>query len=261
MFKRRRGGLRRLLVRAVAGALAVSTPAVAIAKVCAPQTIAAQLAENEPGAAIDRQAFFDLVKASFPPIGRSEAAVAGTSALLDAWEADPRLSDRRWLAYILATAYRETGQSMRPVRQTMARTDAEAAERMSRKPWAGRFDYWKPDAVTGERYFGRGYVQLTWDYNYKMIDARFGLSDRADSVYWNPSRLLEPELSARVAVEGMVGGWFTGRCLARYFPAKGPADWLGARRIINGTDRADLFAADAQLFLAALEAAQQGPTL
>jgi len=49
----------------------------------------------------------------------------------------------------------------------------------------------------------------------------------------------------------MQRGWFTGRRLADYFnPTRG--DWVNARRIINGTDKANLVASHAQAYYAAL---------
>ncbi len=50
-------------------------------------------------------------------------------------------------------------------------------------------------------------------------------------------------------------GWFTGRRLADYLPG----DHAGARRIVNGTDRAAEIAALARGFEAALAAAPAAP--
>ena len=50
---------------------------------------------------------------------------------------------------------------------------------------------------------------------------------------------------------GMQRGWFTGRRLADYFnPERG--DWVNARRIINGTDKANLIAGYGQAYYAAV---------
>jgi hypothetical protein len=51
-------------------------------------------------------------------------------------------------------------------------------------------------------------------------------------------------------------GWFTGRRLSQFIPTGGTADYLNARRIINGLDRAADIAAIAQNFQLVLTAAQ-----
>ncbi|WP_093293078.1 hypothetical protein [Sphingomonas sp. NFR04] len=59
-----------------------------------------------------------------------------------------------------------------------------------------------------------------------------------------------------ILVRGMEEGWFTGKALRDYLPGQtGAADqFAAARRIINGTDRADMIAAYAIKFQAALTA-------
>lgn len=47
-------------------------------------------------------------------------------------------------------------------------------------------------------------------------------------------------------------GLFTGKKLADYFTSKS-SDWVNARRIINGTDRADVIAGYAKDFYNALQ--------
>jgi hypothetical protein len=53
---------------------------------------------------------------------------------------------------------------------------------------------------------------------------------------------------------GMIGGWFTGKKLSDYL-GNGKVDFVNARRIINGLDRADDIAGYANSFLAAVNAA------
>ncbi|MBW4976534.1 hypothetical protein KZZ08_23320, partial [Roseovarius mucosus] len=53
-------------------------------------------------------------------------------------------------------------------------------------------------------------------------------------------------------------GWFTGKKLSDYLGG-GKADWKGARRIINGQDRAAEIALHAQAFAAALKKAGYAP--
>jgi hypothetical protein len=100
----------------------------------------------------------------------------------------------------------------------------------------------------GQVAYGRGDVQLTWDYNYERADAELGLGGALTSNY---DRALETEISAQIMVLGMTEGWFTRKRFASYLPAKGPAttvQFTSARRIINGIDRADKVAGYAMSF-------------
>ncbi|WP_310606735.1 peptidoglycan-binding protein [Buttiauxella brennerae] len=134
-----------------------------------------------------------------------------------------------WLAYVMATAYHETAGTMEPIEEYGHGKGKE---------------YGNPDKETGETYYGRGYVQITWKKNYT----------RAQGVVVNPETLskdvpfveepgyaLVPFFAAQIALGGMVHGWFTGRNLADYLTSE-KTDYVNARRIINGTDKAQLIA-------------------
>lgn len=178
---------------------------------------------------IDRRHFFDCVRAN-PFGGRlTQGQVDGCNVLLDAWEAHPDLTDRRWLAYMLATAKWETNHTMQPI--------AEIGKGQGR-PYGV--------AVDGHVYYGRGYVQLTWRSNYAKMAALTGVD-----LVGHPELALEPKLAALILIEGMRGGLFTGVGLPHYFGAT-VDDPVNARRIVNGTDRAEEIAALHQSFLAAL---------
>jgi predicted chitinase len=138
---------------------------------------------------------------------------------------------RNQAAYVLATAYHETAHTMRPVRETLAPTDAKAKERLTKAwragklPWVKR-DYWSSG------YFGRGYVQLTHPENYRKAGEKVGVDLLA-----HPSRAMEPDIAAQILVQGSKEGWFTGKKLSDYITLN-RSDFVAARRIINGTDRA-----------------------
>jgi len=180
---------------------------------------------------IDRDRFF--VKARANPFGGTmkQGQVDGCNAILDAWESRPEFTDRRWLAYMLATAKWETAHTMHPVEEY--------------GHGAGQ-PYGVPDPVTGQIYYGRGYVQLTWKTNYQKMAALTG----ADLVNV-PALALDPKLAALIMFDGMKGGLFTGVGLPRYFDATHD-DPVNARRIINGTDHADDIARIHYGFLGAL---------
>ncbi len=168
----------------------------------------------------------------------TQAQVDGTSALLSAWDR----FDIRWTAYALATAYHETDFTMEPI--------AEYGRGRGRP-------YGVPDPHTGQVYAGRGYVQLTWKHNYARADAEIPGFDLVN----HPDNALRPEVAAVIMVRGCTEGWFTGLKLENYFPLHNPkwADWVNARRIINGLDCAARIALYAQHFRDALEQGGYAP--
>ena len=79
--------------------------------------------------------------------------------------------------------------------------------------------------------YGRGYIQVTWRENREKLDKVLGINS-AD----NPDLLTDPEVAAQAAAIGMRDGMYTGMSLDDF--GRGESfDWVGARRIINGTDR------------------------
>ncbi|WP_343314413.1 glycoside hydrolase family 19 protein [Brucella sp. BE17] len=123
---------------------------------------------------------------------------------------------RNQMAYVLATAYHETAHTMKPI-----------IERGGEKYLRSKNYY---------PFFGRGYVQITWRENYVKAGKALG----ADFVK-KPELLLKAEYAAPILIVGMIEGWFTGKKLSDYITLQ-KSDFKGARRIVNGTDRADLIA-------------------
>jgi hypothetical protein len=198
---------------------------------------------------IDRKAFFDCVRTSLFAGKLLADQVAGLTILLEEWEARHAGQDIRWLAYALATAYHETGFTMQPVtEQGGAVYLTYMYDPLSSNPKRAALAKTNGNIHPGDgvRYCGRGYVQLIWANNYRRIGDRFGI-DLSNQ----PERALEPTIAARILYEGMVGGWFSGVGLSRYFNAK-TTDWKNARRIINSLDCADKIAGYARAFYEAL---------
>lgn len=104
---------------------------------------------------------------------------------------------------------------------------------------------------TGKAPYGRGLVQLTWHSNYERADGELHLGGTLASNY---DRALEPDIAVKILVRGMEEGWFTGKKLSDYIPSQvGTHDeFVRARRVINGTDRAELIAGNADAMKAAL---------
>ena len=167
----------------------------------------------------------------------------GMAAILDEWEAR-KFTDLRWLAYMLATAFHETARTMQPIH--------EFGGPKYFKRYDGRRDLGNTQPGDGNRFHGRGYVQLTGRANYKRASMELGV----DFVE-NPDRVLEPRYAAAIMFIGMSHGWFTGKRLANYF-TDNKADWKNARRIINALDKADTIAGYGKAFYTALLAADDG---
>lgn len=158
----------------------------------------------------------------------SQKQVDGIEALLAATEALP-VTHR---AYLLATSWHETASTMQPI--------AEYGKGKG-KP------YGKP-GKHGQAQYGRGYVQLTWDDNYEKADKALGLNGALMKDF---NLAMQPTIAAQILVRGCEEGWFTGKKLSDYLP-----DYVGARRVVNGTDKAQLIAGYAREFEAALRAAE-----
>jgi len=164
----------------------------------------------------------------------AEDQQAGLLALLGFLEADDQITDLRWAAYCLATAKWETGQTFEPV--------AEFGRGKGHK-------YGLP-AANGQTFYGRGYVQLTWDYNYKAMSKPCGVD-----LYAQPDLAMKPEIAYRIMSYGMRNGSFTGVGFKRYIDGD-KCEFVSARKIINGTDQAALIADYATKMLVCLEGAQ-----
>jgi len=159
---------------------------------------------------INRTTFFSYARRA-PFGGRlTTEQVKGCEAILDACRRE-RVTDLRRIAYILASVFHETGGTMAPVRETFARSDAQAMDRLEAAWRAGKLKgvttpYWR------DGWFGRGLIQLTHRSNYEKMGARLDLplTDK-------PNLVLDLETSARIAVVGMNEGLFTGKKLSDYF--------------------------------------------
>lgn len=180
---------------------------------------------------IDRKAFFSGIRQS-PFSGKlTSGQVAGASAILDEWERRG-LQDLRWLAYMLGTVKWETDHTMQPI------VEAGSVKYLRSKK------YWP--------WIGRGFVQLTWKRNYDAFRAPVLALFKVDIVE-DPDNALLLGPASYIMFEGMTKGTFTSKKLSDYFSAT-KTDWLNARRIINGTDRAAEIAQIAKLFYADLTA-------
>lgn len=210
---------------------------------------------------MDHAKFFAAVRTSLFGGRLSINQVNGIEAILAEWQAKP--FDSRWLAYMLATTFHETDNTMCAIAEnlnysatgllvtfpkyftaTQAADYARQPQRIANRAYANRMGNGSEVGGGGWRYRGRGLVQITGHDNY----AKYGIAD-------DPDMALDPIKAVEILFDGMINGRFTRKKLADYFSAT-VTDWVGARKIINGTDRAIDIAVYAKKFAAAIEAAR-----
>lgn len=184
------------------------------------------------------KAFFDHVRAHLFHGRLLQSQIDGMQAIDVAWDAYGD-ADKRKLAYVLATGLHETAATMQPI------TEYGGRSYFSR--YDGRKDLGNDHPGDGYMFRGRGLVQVTGRANYAKWAHRTGLPLTTD-----PDLALRPDIAGRIAIEGMMLGSFTGKKLADYIAAD--VDFYNARRIINGTDRAEKIAGFAEEFLEGLSA-------
>lgn len=181
--------------------------------------------------AINRSFFFEQCRWTLFAGRYTTGQVEGLTGLLDHWEANFAASDDRWLAYILATSHHETDKKHQPIEE-YGRGRGRA--------------YGKPAGPHGHVYYGRGYCQLTWDHNYRRVGNLLGLPLLAQ-----PELACEPPTAITILFRGMIEGFYTGKRLSNYI-AREKCDWVNARRVVNGVDKAQLIADHARRFYAAI---------
>jgi putative chitinase len=130
---------------------------------------------------------------------------------------------RNQLAYVLATAYHESAHTMKPIKEAFWIPNAEA---------------WRKKNLRYYPWYGRGYVQITWEDNYLDAEKKLGVPFTKD-----PDLVMIPENAVKILVRGMIEGWFTkGKYHLIDFITLKKSDFVGARKLVNGTDKKDLIA-------------------
>lgn len=168
------------------------------------------------------------------PLFGGKLTVSQLAGLSRLWQQSDGLN-RAARAYLLATVFHETAQTMQPIRE-WGRGKGHA--------------YGKIDQ-SGKAPYGRGYVQITWRDNYLRADRALGLNGRLAADY---DLALDPQIAGQILRQGMEQGWFTGKKLSDYLRGDqaSSASYIEARRIVNGRDRAAIIASYALVFEAAL---------
>lgn len=155
-------------------------------------------------------------------------------------------------AYMLATAWHETATRMLPIEeygQGKNRTYGTWYRNSNNELYAF-MDSSKRSAYLHSDYpylyYGRGYVQLTWYFNYENASKKIGVD-----FLNNPDLVMNKNHAVKIMIQGMKDGWFTGKKLSDYIN-QSKKDYVGARRIINGTDKDKLISGYAETFEKAL---------
>lgn len=122
---------------------------------------------------------------------------------------------RNQAAYVLATTEWETNRTFEPVVEAYWLSETWRKNNLRYYPW-----------------HGRGFVQLTWEDNYRRAGQKIGVD-----LIKNPNAAMDPNNAAKILVLGMKEGWFTGKKLSDYITLRA-SDFRNARRIVNGMDKA-----------------------
>ena len=146
-------------------------------------------------------------------------------------------------AYLLATTYHETAHTFKPIKEYggwkyLSKYDTgRLAKALGNTPQADG---------DGQKYAGKGFAMITGYSNYKFAGEQLGID-----LINNPDLALQPKYAAEILVKGSMNGWFTSRKLSDYINDK-KKDYINARRVINGLDKAQLIANYAVVFERAL---------
>ena len=173
---------------------------------------------------IDKEYFFTKHKEHFGSLNQSQ--VDGINGIIDEFEKDENMTHYSWLAYCLATVKHETANTFQPIRE-----------------FGKGKNYKYGKVINGNVYYGRGFVQLTWDYNYKKLGEKINVD-----LYNNPDLALDLTNATKIMFLGMREGLFTGKKLSDYLNDS-ERDFYKARKIINGLDKASLIQGYAEKFL------------
>jgi hypothetical protein len=120
------------------------------------------------------------------------------------------------LAYMMATIEWETAGTFEPVREAY---------------WFSE-DWREVNLQPYYPYYGRGYVQLTWDFNYEKYASITGFPLDTDF-----DLAMQPDVALTILVHGFKNGGFTSQALEDFVNSSS-TDYFNARRCINGLDKA-----------------------
>lgn len=219
----------------------------------------------------NRTKFFNALRGWLGEL--SQQQVNGLTFILDAVEKDRFVTRIEWLAYMLATTKHETADTFQPIHEYGGRN--YFIRRYGSQTAVGR-RLGNDTPEEGAYYAGQGDVQLTGETNYEKaeealrreypelvadFERRTGrhfdltVGDQPNDIN-DPKNAQDPAIAYAIMSYGMRTGMFTGLSLKKYTTAN-DFDELPARRIINGTDKAELIAGYFRKFMVILTVAKE----
>ncbi|MFL9833581.1 glycoside hydrolase family 19 protein [Chryseobacterium terrae] len=216
---------------------------------------------SECGCLIDEEFFFTNYQTEFPKKDKSGNEIPLSESvktslkkmfrsIAEYYKNEDRCCDKKQIAYLLATAKHETGDTFNPVEEAnwLSWNARKKYFEEMYDPVLGKNEKRRSMALSnentvqgdGEKYFGRGYVQLTWKKNYRRMKEKFGVDFVNDR-----DKAAEHEWAMKILIYGSEEGIFTGKSLSDYIKGE-TADYVNARRVINGTDMASTIAGYAE---------------
>lgn len=154
---------------------------------------------------------------------------------------DELVRDLPQRAYLLATVRHECANAWRPIVERYNGDPQEYFRRYDPDTAVGK-QLGNTEPGDGFRFRGRGFVQITGRANYESLSDVAGVDLVA-----NPDAALQEDISYRILSVGCARGMFTGRKLSHYINDAG-SDYINARRVINGLDKAQLIAGYARQY-------------
>lgn len=172
------------------------------------------------------------------------------NTLLKEIESDPGFKDSpAEVAYVLATVWHETWQAKRNIRFAPcleyyggSRQD-EYFENCYGCDTAKGKKLGNVAKGDGAAYRGRGYVQITGKDNYARVSRAMGEGDFLVKCPW--AAAVNP-FAYKILSIGMRNGLFTGKKLSDFREKGGGYDFVKARAIVNGKDKAEIIAGHAR---------------
>ena len=175
---------------------------------------------------INKKIFFDEYKRNLDPNRSLDSKeISAIDTFIDFVDSSVcKLELNQW-AYVFATAFHETNATFLPIKEAYWLSEA-----------------WRMKNLRYSPFYGRGYVQITWKENYSKFSKIIG-----EDFVAKPDLVMIPKYAFAIMVYGFIHGSFTNKKINDYITGN-KADYKGARRCINGTDKDVLISSYASKF-------------